>query len=71
HYHYIQLFAALNSVCSSITKNKHIKAVKGPCHHSNHFNMLGQMLETNQWLDKLAAMHADFTTHGMLSGTCL
>ncbi|KAG1803414.1 uncharacterized protein BJ212DRAFT_1449906 [Suillus subaureus] len=46
----IQLFAAPNSLCSSITKNKHIKAA------------LGQMLLTNQWLDKLA---------GMLSGTCL
>ncbi|KAG2123899.1 hypothetical protein BD769DRAFT_1359170, partial [Suillus cothurnatus] len=55
------LFSTPNSLCSSITESKHIKAVKEPWHRSSHFNALGQMLQTNQWLDKLAAMHFDFT----------
>jgi hypothetical protein len=29
------------------------------------------MLVTNQRLDKLAATQVDFTSHGMLNGTCL
>ena len=32
---------------------------------------LGQMLLTNQRLDKLAAAQVDFTVRGMLEGTCL
>ncbi|KAG1727772.1 uncharacterized protein EDB91DRAFT_1013806, partial [Suillus paluster] len=35
------------------------------------YQALGQMLVTNQWLDKLAATRVDFTSHGMLNGTCL
>ncbi|KAF8836285.1 hypothetical protein BDN67DRAFT_992173 [Paxillus ammoniavirescens] len=63
HYFYhIKLFAVPNSLCSSITENKHIKAVKEPYRRSNHFNTLGQMLVTNQCLDKLAAMRADFSS---------
>jgi len=72
--HYIQQirrFAAPNGLCSSITENKHIKAVKEPWRRSSHYKALGQMLLTNQRLDKLAATRADFTRRGMLSGTCL
>ncbi|KAG1869944.1 hypothetical protein F4604DRAFT_1584059, partial [Suillus subluteus] len=72
--HYIQLirlFGAPNGLCSSITETKHIKAVKEPWRRSSHFNALGQMLRTNQWLDKLAALRADFTKRNMLDGTCL
>ncbi|KAG1732519.1 hypothetical protein EDB19DRAFT_1896754 [Suillus lakei] len=57
----IRLFGAPNGLCSSITESKHIKAV----------NALGQMLLTNQHLDKLAAAHADFEACGMLHGSCL
>jgi hypothetical protein len=72
HYrHSIQLFAAPNGLCSSITESKHIKAVKEPWRHSNHFDALGQMLLTNQRLDKLAASQADFKARGMLNGPCL
>ncbi|KAF9237764.1 hypothetical protein BU15DRAFT_88600 [Melanogaster broomeanus] len=71
YFHHIKLFAAPNGLCSSITENKHIKAVKEPYRRSNHFNALGQMLVTNQRLDKLAAMRADFLRRGMLHGTCL
>jgi hypothetical protein len=72
--HYLQLtraFGAPNGLCSSITESKHIKAVKEPWRRSNRFNALGQMLLTNQRLDKLAAAHIDFAHRGMLQGTSL
>ena len=72
HYrHLIQEFGAPNGICSSITESKHIKAVKEPWRRSNHFNALGQMLVTNQRLDKLAAARVDFKTCGMLEGSVL
>ena len=67
----IHAFGAPNSLCSSITESKHIKAVKEPWQRSNHFEALGQMLLTNQHIDKLAAAQVDFADHGMLQGTCL
>ena len=67
----ICLFGAPNGLCSSITECKHIKAVKEPYWWSNKYNAIGQMLLTNQHLDKLASCCADFTSHGMLEGTCL
>ena len=72
--HYLQLiqaFGAPNGLCSSITESKHIKAVKEPWRRSSHWNALGQMLTTNARLDKLAAARADFTSRGMLEGSCL
>ncbi|KAG2076162.1 hypothetical protein BDR04DRAFT_1125739 [Suillus decipiens] len=72
HYvHCIRLFGAPNGLCSSITESKHIKAVKEPWRRSSRYNTLGQMLLTNQHLDKLMASRVDFRTRGMLSGTCL
>ncbi|KAG2115113.1 uncharacterized protein F5147DRAFT_649531 [Suillus discolor] len=72
HYIYlIRLFGAPNSLCSSITESKHIKAVKEPWRWSSQYKALGQMLLTNQRLDKLVASCMDFRTCGMLSGTCL
>ena len=67
----IRMFGAPNGLCSSITESKHIKAVKEPWRRSNRYNALGQMLLTNQRLDKLAAARVDFTSRGMLNGTCL
>ncbi|KAG2079823.1 uncharacterized protein F5147DRAFT_749460 [Suillus discolor] len=52
----IRLFGAPNGLCSLIT---------------DRFNALGQMLLTNQCLDKLAAACADFEARGMLHGSCL
>lgn len=72
--HYVQnirLFAAPNGLCSSITENKHIKAVKEPWRRSSRYRALGQMLLINQRLDKLSAARVDFTRWGMLTGTCL
>jgi len=72
HYqHLIQEFGAPNGLCSSITESKHIKAVKKPWRRSNRFNALGQMLLTNQRLDKLAAARVDFKNRGMLQGSVL
>ncbi|KAG1748366.1 uncharacterized protein EDB91DRAFT_1235710 [Suillus paluster] len=68
HYvHCIQLFGAPNGLCSLIMESKHIKAVKEPWRRSSQYNALGQMLLTNQHLDKLVASQVDFRTHGMLS----
>ncbi|KAG1871050.1 hypothetical protein C8R48DRAFT_595967, partial [Suillus tomentosus] len=63
------LFGAPNGLCSSITESKHIKAVKEPWRQSSHYKALGQMLVTNQRLDKLTASRQDFCAHGMLNGT--
>lgn len=67
--HYVQLirlFGAPNGLCTSITESKHIKAVKEPWRRSNRYNALGQMLLTNQRLDKLTASRIDFEQRGML-----
>ncbi|KAG2035411.1 hypothetical protein BDR03DRAFT_934906 [Suillus americanus] len=67
----IRLYGAPNGLCSSITETKHIKAVKEPWRRSSRYKALGQMLVTNQRLDKLAAARMDFKSRGMLNGTCL
>lgn len=67
----IRAFGAPNGLCSSITESKHIKAVKKPWRRSSRYQALGQMLLTNQRLDKLAAARVDFQRRGMLKGTCL
>ncbi|KAG1728409.1 hypothetical protein EDD22DRAFT_982701 [Suillus occidentalis] len=70
----LQLQNALDQfhrLCSSIIESKHIKAVKEPWRCSSRFKALGQMLLTNQRLDKLAAARVDFQARGMLKGSCL
>lgn len=67
----IQMFGAPNGLCSSITESKHIAAVKEPWRRSSRFEALGQMLVTNQRLDKLAALHVDFAKRGMLDAPAL
>lgn len=62
----IQMFGAPNGLCSSITESKHIKAVKEPWRRSNRNQPLGQMLLTNQRLDKLAAFRVELESHGMI-----
>ena len=72
HYRFlIQQFGAPNGLCSSITESRHITAVKEPWRRSNRNEPLGQMLLTNQHLDKLAASRVDFFTRGMLQGPLL
>lgn len=72
HYHaLIRAFGAPNGLCSSITESKHIKAVKEPYRRSNRWKALGQMLITNQRLDKLSASRRDYKARGMMEGTCL
>jgi hypothetical protein len=67
----IRAFGAPNGLCSSTTESMHIRAIKKPWRRSSRYKPLGQMLLTNQRLDKLAAAHTDFTERGMLDGTCL
>ncbi|KDQ49060.1 hypothetical protein JAAARDRAFT_143949 [Jaapia argillacea MUCL 33604] len=67
----IESFGAPNGLCSSITESRHITAVKEPWRRSNRYDALGQMLVTNQRLDKLTAARAGFTSRGLLQGTCL
>jgi hypothetical protein len=72
HYrHHIEKFGAPNGLSSSITESKHIAAVKKPWRQSNRYEALGQMLITNTRNDKLAAARIDFSSRGMLAGTCL
>ncbi|KAF9787417.1 hypothetical protein BJ322DRAFT_1187539, partial [Thelephora terrestris] len=71
YHHHIEKFGALNGLSSSITESKHIAAVKIPWHQSSRYEALNQMLTINSRNDKLAAAHTDFSTRGMLNGTCL
>jgi hypothetical protein len=64
--HQIEDFSVLGGLCSSITKSRHIMAIKKPWQRSNCYNAMGQMLLTNQQLNKLATMCSDFVTHSML-----
>lgn len=71
HYRYLtELFGAPNGLCSSITESKHIPAVKEPWRRSSRNKPLGEMLLTNQRLDKLSACREDFKARGMLIGSC-
>ena len=70
-HHHIKKFGAPNGLSSSITKSKHITAVKKPWHQSSRYKALGQMLTINTRNDKLAAARIDFSSCGMLRGTCL
>ena len=67
----IRMFGAPNGLCSSITESKHIPSTKKPYRRSNRCNALGQILLTNQRLDKLAAARVDFESRGMLRGMVL
>lgn len=72
HYRrHIENFGAPNGLCSSITESKHITAVKKPWRRSSRYEALTQMLTINTRNDKLAAARADFSSRGMLQGTCL
>ena len=67
----ICLWGVPNGLCSSLMECKHIKAVKEPWQRSSKFEALGQILLTNQHLDKLAASHVNFESRGMLDQSCL
>lgn len=70
HYaHLIQDFGSPGGVCSSITESRHRTAIKNPWRRSNRYEALGQILLTNQRLDKLSAARVDFVNRGMLPPT--
>lgn len=67
----IKLFGSPNGLCTSITESKHIRAVKRPWRATNKNNPLGQILEINTRLNKLAAARSEFGDRGMLRGDVL
>ena len=72
--HYVASICAYgspNGLCSSMTENKHIKAVKKPWRHSSCYKAMKQMLLTNQRVDKLLVSHVHFKVNNMLKGDCL
>ena len=72
HYRrHIENFGAPNGLCSSITESKHITAVKKPWRRSSWYEALKQMLTINTRTNKLAVARVDFSSRGMLQGTCL
>ena len=71
YHHHIEKFGALNRVSSSITKSKHTAAVKKPWCQSSHYEALKRILAINTRNNKLAAARINFSSHGMLNGTCL
>ncbi len=64
----IQLFGSPNGLCSSITKSKHIKAVKEPWRQSSHYNALIQILQVLLRLEKILVLYRLFASCGMLKG---
>lgn len=73
-FHYptnIRNFASPGGTCTTLSESKHIVAIKRPYRRSNKHNALFQILITNERLDKLAAARINFTSRGMLDGTCL
>jgi len=71
YHHHIENFGVPNNLCSSITESKHITAVKKPWCQSSRYEALKQMLTINTQNNKLATAWADFSSCGMLQGTCL
>ncbi|KAN0124602.1 hypothetical protein V8E53_015770 [Lactarius tabidus] len=72
HYPFlITQFGAPNRLCSSITESMHIPTTKHTFCRSNCNKPLGQMLVTNQRVDKLTAACTDFASRGMLDGPCV
>jgi hypothetical protein len=70
-WHYVFLimeFGAPNGPCSLITKSKHIPAVKRTFCRSSRNKPLGQMLVSNQCINKIKAVCIAFNAHGMLKG---
>lgn len=70
-FHYpdaIEHFGSPNGLCSSITENKHIKAVKETWRRSSWNNVLPQMLRSITCLNKMTVLHQVFKQWGMLVG---
>ena len=67
HYRWhIENFGAPNGLCSSITKSKHITAVKRPWRRSSQYNAIKQIIHVNQRMEKLSAARIKFTSQGLL-----
>jgi hypothetical protein len=62
----IIMFGSPNGVCTSITKSKHIEAVKKPWRRSNRFQPIGQIIHIITRIGKLAAALIEFGRRGMI-----
>ena len=65
----IELFGALNGLCSSITESQHIRSIKKPWRHSSRHNPLPQMTQKVLRLEKLAALRSSLEAQGLMWGT--
>ena len=68
HYRrHIENFGAPNGICSSITESKHIIAVKCPWRRSSRYNVIKQIMQVNQRMEKLSAARVNFALQGILT----
>jgi hypothetical protein len=67
----VEMFAAPNGLCTSITEAKHKSAVKEPWRRSNHHDALAQVLLTNQRLTKLSELRKELVKRGLLKRSFL
>ena len=65
YHHHIEEFGAPVGLCTSITENKHIKAVKKPYRKSSHNRPLGEMLQINTRLDKIELFKSKRIAEGL------
>jgi hypothetical protein len=62
----IKLFGSPNGLCTSITKLKHIDAVKKPWRPSSRFEPIDQIIATITRIAKIIAARVEFGRRGML-----
>ena len=65
YHHHIEEFGAPVGLCTSITENKHISAVKKPYRKSSHNQPLGEMLQINTRLDKIELFKSKRIAEGL------
>ncbi len=67
----IEKFGSPNGLCSSITKSKHIAAVKEVWRRSSRHEPIQQMVRTLEHKTKMSAARVEFGRRGMLQGDLL
>ena len=65
YHHHIEEFGAPVGLCTSITENKHISAVKKPYRKSSHNRPLGEMLQINTRLDNIELFKSKRIAEGL------
>lgn len=62
----VREFGAPNGLCSSITESAHIAAVKQTYRRSSRYKALGQMLVSNERIEKLKSLRRTLSAQGSL-----